>query len=43
MWEGCFLILEKGLFGFVPGDLLGRDLGIMSKMFSLRANLWEKS
>lgn len=33
----------KGLFGFVPGNLLGRDLGIMSKMFSLRANLWEKS
>lgn len=27
---------------FVPGGLLCQDLGMMSKMFSLRVNLWRK-
>lgn len=49
LYEKCgkafffFCYLGKRAACFVPDDLLWRDLGMMSKMFSLRTNLWGKT
>lgn len=43
-FDGCFFFLPPGKRAscFVPGGLLCQDLGMMSKMFSLRVNLRRK-